>query len=56
LQESREIGRQSLVLRGITTEKATRELGYTLRPLQEGLRETLLYEMHQLGMQPPQLS
>jgi nucleoside-diphosphate-sugar epimerase len=38
-----------------SNEKATRELGYTLRPLEEGLRETLLYEMRQLGMQPPQV-
>jgi nucleoside-diphosphate-sugar epimerase len=38
-----------------SNEKARRELGYTLRPLEEGLRETLLYEMRQLGMQPPQV-
>ncbi|TMC13920.1 MAG: NAD-dependent epimerase/dehydratase family protein [Chloroflexi bacterium] len=37
-----------------TNEKARRELGYTLRPLEEGLRETLYYEMRQLGMQVPQ--
>ena len=36
-----------------SNEKARRELGYTLRPLEEGLRETLLYEMRKLGMQPP---
>ena len=35
-------------------EKARRELGYTVRPLEEGLRETLYYEMRQLGMQVPQ--
>ena len=34
--------------------KARRELGYTLRPLEEGLRETLYYEMRRLGMQVPQ--
>lgn len=38
-----------------SNEKARRELGYTLRPLEEGLRETLLYEMRKLGMQPPQI-
>lgn len=32
--------------------KARRELGYDPRPLEEGLRETLAYEMAQLGMQP----
>jgi nucleoside-diphosphate-sugar epimerase len=37
-----------------TNEKARRELGYTLRPLEEGLRETLYYEMPRLGMQVPQ--
>ena len=37
-----------------SNEKAKRELGYTLRPLEEGLRETLFYEMRQLGMQVPQ--
>jgi len=37
-----------------SNEKARRELGYTLRPLEEGLRETLLYEMRKLGMQLPQ--
>jgi nucleoside-diphosphate-sugar epimerase len=30
--------------------KAKRELGYTVRPLEEGLRETLQWEMQQLGM------
>ncbi len=30
--------------------KAVRELGYSVRPLEEGLRETLRYEMAQLGM------
>ena len=38
-----------------SNEKARRELGYTLRPLEEGLRETLLYEMRKLGMQLPQI-
>jgi len=38
-----------------SNEKAQRELGYTLRPLEEGLRETLLYEMRKLGMQLPQI-
>lgn len=31
-------------------EKAKRELGYAPRPLEEGLRETLLWEMSRLGM------
>ena len=35
-----------------SNEKAKRELGFTVRPLREGLRETLLYEMAQLGIQP----
>jgi nucleoside-diphosphate-sugar epimerase len=30
--------------------KARRELGFSTRPLEEGLRETLRYEMEQLGM------
>jgi nucleoside-diphosphate-sugar epimerase len=33
--------------------KARAALGLTMRPLEEGLRETLLYEMAQLGMTPP---
>ena len=33
--------------------KARRELGYDPRPLADGLRETLLYEMGQLGMPLP---
>jgi nucleoside-diphosphate-sugar epimerase len=33
-----------------TNEKARRELGYTPRTLEQGLPETLEYEMHQLGM------
>ena len=37
-----------------SNEKARRELGYTLRPLEEGLRETLYYEMRRLGMKVPQ--
>ncbi len=32
--------------------KAKRELGYHVRPLEEGLRETLEYEMKLLGMKP----
>ncbi len=32
--------------------KAKRELGYTVRPLEEGLRETLLHEMKLLGLEP----
>ena len=34
-----------------SNEKARRELGYDPRPLEEGLREALLYEMELLGMQ-----
>ncbi|HLE55386.1 MAG TPA: epimerase, partial [Thermoplasmata archaeon] len=33
--------------------KATRELGLHHRPLEEGLRETLLAEMRTLGIPPP---
>jgi len=33
-----------------TNEKARRELGYAPRTLEQGLPETLEYEMHQLGM------
>jgi nucleoside-diphosphate-sugar epimerase len=33
--------------------KARRDLGYDPRPLAEGLRDTLLYEMRQLGMPLP---
>ncbi len=33
--------------------KARRELGWSPRPLSEGLAETLAYEMRQLGMPPP---
>ncbi len=32
--------------------KARRELGFVARPLEEGLRETLHYEMRSLGMRP----
>lgn len=35
-----------------TNAKAKRELGYKPRPLEEGLRETLLHEMNLLGMKP----
>lgn len=31
---------------------ARRDLGFTVRPLEEGLRETLLHEMQVLGMKP----
>jgi nucleoside-diphosphate-sugar epimerase len=45
------------VIAGVTylgsNAKAKRELGFTVRPLEEGLRETLEYEMQQLGMAPP---
>ena len=36
--------------------KARRELGYAPRPLEEGLRETLLHEMKELGLEPPRAS
>lgn len=36
-----------------TNEKAKRELGYTVRPLEEGLKETLLHEMKELGITHP---
>jgi len=35
-----------------SSEKAKRELGFAARPLEEGLRETLLHEMALLGMKP----
>lgn len=34
------------------SSKAKHELGYSPRPLHEGLRETLSYEMDELGIQP----
>ena len=34
--------------------KAKRELGYAVRPLEEGLRETLTHMMAELGMSPPE--
>jgi nucleoside-diphosphate-sugar epimerase len=34
-------------------EKARRDLGYAPRTLEQGLPETLEYEMHQLGMRIP---
>jgi nucleoside-diphosphate-sugar epimerase len=44
------------VIAGVTylgsNAKAKRELGYQVRPLEEGLRETLLHEMKLLGMKP----
>jgi nucleoside-diphosphate-sugar epimerase len=33
-----------------SNDRAQRELGFTPRPLEEGLRETLRYEMERLGM------
>jgi nucleoside-diphosphate-sugar epimerase len=36
------------------SDKAQRELGWTARPLAEGLRETLLHEMRLLGMPLPE--
>ena len=33
-----------------TSAKAQRELGFSARPLEEGLRETLLFEMEALGL------
>ncbi|MCI0490521.1 MAG: NAD-dependent epimerase/dehydratase family protein [Blastocatellia bacterium] len=42
------------VVAGVTyigsNERARRELGFEARPLEEGLRETLLYEMERLGL------
>lgn len=44
------------VLAGATYQgsnaKARRDLGYSPRPLEEGLRETLVYEMGRLGLRP----
>lgn len=36
-----------------SSAKSERELGFTARPLPEGLRETLLYEMESLGLRSP---
>lgn len=36
-----------------SNDKARRELGFEPRPLEQGLRETLMYEMEHLGMKPP---
>ena len=48
----------SRVSAGVTylgsNEKARRELGYQVRPLEEGLRETLFYMMQKLGIEPPE--
>jgi hypothetical protein len=45
------------VLAGLTylgrSEKAERELGWSARPLEAGLRETLVHEMALLGMPAP---
>lgn len=35
-----------------SSAKAEEELGYEVRPIEDGLRETLLYEMNFLGIQP----
>ncbi|MBN1485249.1 MAG: NAD-dependent epimerase/dehydratase family protein [Chloroflexia bacterium] len=35
-------------------DKARRELGYQVRPLEEGLRETLFYMMQKLGIELPE--
>ena len=35
-----------------SNEKARRELGFSPRPLEDGLRETLLHEMQLMGMRP----
>lgn len=44
------------VIAGVTylgeNEKAKRELGFAPRPLEAGLRETLLHEMALLGIAP----
>ena len=36
-----------------SSAKAERELGFRARPLEEGMRETVLHEMRLLGMHPP---
>ena len=36
-----------------TSDKAVRELGFSARPLEEGLRTTLAHEMRMLGIQAP---
>lgn len=36
-----------------SNEKARRELGFTVRPLREGLRQTADYELERLGITPP---
>jgi dihydroflavonol-4-reductase len=45
------------VIAGVTylgdNSKARRDLGYAPRPLEQGLRETLLHEMKLLGMTAP---
>jgi hypothetical protein len=33
-----------------SSAKAERELGFTARPLEEGLRQTIEHELRQLGM------
>jgi nucleoside-diphosphate-sugar epimerase len=35
------------------SDKARRELGWTCRPFEEGLRQTLTHEMSALGLVPP---
>ena len=37
-----------------SNEKVKRELGYTVRPLEEGFRETLPHMMKELGLSLPQ--
>lgn len=39
-----------------SSAKAERELGFRARPLEEGMRETVLHEMRLLGMVPPAAS
>ena len=45
------------MLAGVTylgsNAKAKRELGYSVRSLEAGLRETLPHMMRELGMSPP---
>ena len=48
------------IVAGVTylgdNSKARRELGFNPRPLEEGLRETLLHEMRLLGLKPASVS
>ena len=36
----------------VTSAKAERELGYTHRTIEEGMAETVLWEMDRIGSQP----